>query len=101
MGKGVANPIGMVRSTSTTFAELDLTHGSLLPPAADFRAFQVWAGQMMLDHLGEEAAAKTLFDAIEDVLGNGGSDVLTPDMGGSGSTQILGEALVKSIESSR
>lgn len=72
MGKGIANPIGMV-----------------------------WAGQMMLGHFGEEAAAKTLFDAIEDVLANSSVDVLTPDMGGGkGSTKSLGEALIKSIEKS-
>ena len=52
-GLGVANPIG-----------------------------QIWAGAMMLDHLGHPEAAKSVEQAIETVLQEPG--LQTPDMGGKG-----------------
>ncbi|THH11431.1 hypothetical protein EW145_g658 [Phellinidium pouzarii] len=76
-GKGIANPVGMI-----------------------------WAGQMMLEHFGEKDAAKALLTAIENVLGGakakvqqGGEDVLTPDMGGKGSTEVLGRAIESVLSS--
>ncbi|PWZ02614.1 putative tartrate dehydrogenase [Testicularia cyperi] len=68
-GKGIANPVGMI-----------------------------WAGQMMLLHLGEKEAADTMLKAIDTVLGQSDSSVLTPDMKGSGSTQKLGDAIAQAIE---
>ncbi len=62
-GQGIANPIG-----------------------------QIWCASMMLDHLGEPAAAAAVLGAIEAVLERGG-DILTPDMGGTGSTTALGDAI--------
>src|SRR4029079_2279666 len=56
-GKGIANPIG-----------------------------QIWCASMMLDHLGEPAAAAAVLGAVETVLARGG-DTLTPDMGGTATTQ--------------
>jgi len=77
-GKGVANPVGMI-----------------------------WAGQMMLEHLGEKDAAALMLSAIENILGGakaklqeGGVDVLTPDMGGRGTTESLGNAIENAIRSS-
>ncbi|KAF9054548.1 tartrate dehydrogenase [Panaeolus papilionaceus] len=76
-GKGIANPIGMI-----------------------------WAGQMMLDYLGEKEGAKLVITAIERVLGaakeeqklgGGISELLTPDMHGSGTTERLGSAIEKEI----
>lgn len=63
-GKGIANPVGMI-----------------------------WAGQMMLDHLGEKEAAQVVMKAIENVLGRGEADLLTPDMQGRGNTETLGKAI--------
>lgn len=40
----------------------------------------LWAGALMLEHLGETAAAKALMDAIEAVTATGAG---TPDMGGT------------------
>ncbi|MGD9018407.1 MAG: tartrate dehydrogenase, partial [Desulfobacterales bacterium] len=65
-GKGIANPIG-----------------------------QIWAGAMMLDHLGHSDAAQAIESTIEDVLENG--DVRTPDMGGRASTRQLGETIASLI----
>jgi len=63
-GQGIANPIG-----------------------------QIWSGAMMLDHLGESAAARAIEDAIESVLEN--PALLTPDMGGKATTQDLGKAIAE------
>lgn len=69
-GRGIANPVGMV-----------------------------WAGQMMLKHFGHDEAADLLLRAIENVLGRAEVDVMTPDMGGKGTTQAVGEAIEREIES--
>ena len=64
-GKGIANPIG-----------------------------QIWAGAMMLDHLGCPEAGAAIVSAIERVLVGG---VRTPDMGGKASTVDLGKAIAAEI----
>ncbi|WP_054245769.1 tartrate dehydrogenase [Rhodococcus opacus] len=67
-GKGIANPIG-----------------------------QIWSASMMLDHLGETEAAAAVMTAVEDVLAVGG-DTLTPDIGGTATTQTLGDAIRRQLE---
>ncbi len=62
-GKGIANPLG-----------------------------QIWSASMMLDHLGEPIAAAAIVTAFESVLAEGGSG-LTPDMGGTATTEALGTAI--------
>lgn len=71
-GKGIANPIGMI-----------------------------WAGQMLLQHFGHTQAADTLLTSMEKVLARSQPEVLTADMGGSGSTKILGEAIIREIKAFR
>jgi tartrate dehydrogenase/decarboxylase/D-malate dehydrogenase len=66
-GQGIANPIG-----------------------------QIWSASMMLEHLGASEAAARILHAIESVLQNN-REVLTPDMGGKGTTQTLGDAIVSAI----
>ena len=61
-GRGIANPIG-----------------------------QIWSGAMMLDHLGENAAAVAVERAIEMVLATG--EPRTPDLGGKATTSDLGRAV--------
>ncbi|TAJ74184.1 MAG: tartrate dehydrogenase [Sphingobium sp.] len=61
-GKGIANPVG-----------------------------QIWAGAMMLEHLGESGAAAAVVAAIEHVLGAG--EGLTSDLGGQGSTAQVGRLI--------
>ncbi len=51
----------------------------------------IWAGAMMLDHLGHTDAAALLMDAIEGVTQEG--RVLTPDLGGTATTVEVGEAI--------
>ena len=69
-GKGIANPIG-----------------------------QIWSGAMMLEHLGHKEASDTIVAAFEAVLAEGDSNMLTPDVGGSGTTESLGRAIAARLES--
>jgi tartrate dehydrogenase/decarboxylase/D-malate dehydrogenase len=64
-GKGIANPIG-----------------------------QIWAGAMMLDHLGHPEAGASVMAAIETVLASG---LRTPDMGGQASTTDMGKAIADAV----
>jgi len=66
MGKGIANPVA-------TF----------------------WTGAMMLEHLGEPAAAKALMAAVERVCTDG---VFTADLGGSADTEAVTRAVIAAIE---
>lgn len=67
-GRSIANPVGMI-----------------------------WAGQMLLLHLGEEEAAADILSAMERVLGRADPSVTTPDIGGNAKTQDLGTAIEKAI----
>lgn len=67
-GKGIANPIG-----------------------------QIWSGAMMLEHLGYKDAGDAIVTAIENVLSEGDSQVLTRDVGGQGTTESLGKAISDAI----
>ncbi len=64
-GRGIANPIG-----------------------------QIWSGAMMLDHLGQPAAAAAVVRAVETVVAEGPR---TPDMGGTATTRDIGEAVEAAI----
>jgi tartrate dehydrogenase/decarboxylase/D-malate dehydrogenase len=65
-GKGIANPIGAI-----------------------------WAGAMMLDHLGHRDVHDRILAAVERVVGGG--KIRTPDLGGKASTQELAGAIVGEI----
>ncbi|MGO3056669.1 tartrate dehydrogenase [Halomonas sp. AOP43-A1-21] len=67
-GKGIANPIG-----------------------------QIWSGAMMLEHLGYKEAADAMVTAIENVLSESDSQVVTRDVGGQGTTESLGRAIADTI----
>ena len=55
----------------------------------------IWAGAMMLQHLGHQSAHDTIMTAIEDTLRDNAN--LTPDMGGKASTEELGKAIESAI----
>lgn len=57
----------------------------------------LWTAQMMLDHLGEHAAAKVLMDAIEHNIKAG--KVRTKDLGGTASTQEVTTDIINIISS--
>ena len=64
-GKGIANPIG-----------------------------QIWAGAMMLEHLGQSAAAAGISKAIEQTLLEGPR---TRDLGGTANTRDVGRAIASAL----
>ncbi len=68
-GKGIANPIG-----------------------------QIWAGAMMLEHLGHPQAAAAIVEAIEAVLADPSSR--TGDLGGTANTITCGRAVAEALSSS-
>ena len=51
---------------------------------------QIWSGAMMLEHLGHADAARAIERAIEAAL--------TPDMGGSATTEALGARIATAVE---
>src|SRR5690349_16806644 len=55
----------------------------------------IWAGALMLDHLGESKAHDTIVAAITKVLSSG--DTKTPDMGGKASTREMAKAIEGAI----
>jgi tartrate dehydrogenase/decarboxylase/D-malate dehydrogenase len=55
----------------------------------------IWAGAMMLDHLGEQAAHDRIVASIERVLSNGGPR--TPDLGGRATTREVADAIASSL----
>ena len=65
-GRGIANPIGAI-----------------------------WAGAMLLDHLGYSAIHDRIITAIERVLGDGGPR--TPDLGGTANTKEVTAAIVAAL----
>ena len=65
-GKGIANPIGAI-----------------------------WAGAMMLDHLGHRDVHDRILGAVERVVASGKNR--TPDLGGQATTKQLADAVVKEI----
>ena len=65
-GKGIANPVG-----------------------------QIWAGAMMLDHLGHPEAAASIVAAIERVLAE--PELRTADLGGKADTATCGKAIADAL----
>ena len=65
-GKGIANPVGAI-----------------------------WAGALMLDHLGLTSAHDAIVGAIEHVLATGGPR--TPDLGGTSNTRGVTDAILKEL----
>lgn len=55
---------------------------------------QIWSGAMMLEHLGYAEAGAAILKAIEGVLLDGPR---TPDIGGSASTEDVGQAITNAI----
>ncbi|GLQ74376.1 tartrate dehydrogenase [Vibrio penaeicida] len=58
----------------------------------------IWAGAMMLDHLGLKSAHDNILSAMEDVIKE--ARYLTRDMGGDATTQQLGDAIVNAMKKS-
>ncbi|MBO8141464.1 MAG: tartrate dehydrogenase [Firmicutes bacterium] len=59
----------------------------------------IWAGQMMLEFLGEEEAARGVMEALEAVAAEG--RVRTPDIGGTSTTDEVAAAVAEKVAQSR
>ena len=68
----------------------DIAHQGIANPMAT-----IWAGAMMLEHLGEEAAAKAVMTALETVTET--TQVATPDMGGTADTATVTAAVIGAL----
>lgn len=55
---------------------------------------QIWTAKMMLDHLGEIESGNRLMQAIEATIA---SDVKTPDLGGTATTEEVTEAVINHL----
>ncbi len=74
------------------------THGSAPDIAGQGIAnpmAQILTGAMMLRHLGEEAAASDVDQAVLRLLERG--EILTPDLGGSSTTESVGDAVAELV----
>jgi tartrate dehydrogenase/decarboxylase/D-malate dehydrogenase len=67
----------------------DITGKGIANPVASF-----WTGAMMLEHLGEKAAADLLMRSVEQVCAAG---VLTPDLGGKATTAEVTRAVCDAV----
>ena len=69
----------------------DITGKGIANPVGSF-----WTAVMMLEHLGETAAAARLMKAVERVTAD--PSLHTPDLGGQATTKQVTEAVVRAIE---
>src|SRR6201994_2025875 len=67
----------------------DITGKGIANPVATF-----WTAAMMLEHLGEKAAADLLMRAVEQVCAAG---ILSPDLGGTATTKEVTAAVVDAV----
>jgi tartrate dehydrogenase/decarboxylase/D-malate dehydrogenase len=67
----------------------DITGKGIANPVATF-----WTASQMLDHLGEAKASERLMRAVEKVCAAG---VLTPDVGGTATTQEVTDAVCEAV----
>jgi len=58
----------------------------------------IWAGSLLLDHLGEHKAAAAVVSAIEKSIKDG---IVTKDMGGSAGTAKVGSYIAESVKKGR
>jgi tartrate dehydrogenase/decarboxylase/D-malate dehydrogenase len=74
------------------------THGSAPDIAGQGLAnpmAQILTGAMMVRHLGDEAAAAAIEESVKQVLEVG--ELLTPDLGGSASTEAVGDTIANNL----
>src|SRR4030095_7396073 len=99
LGPAIAGSIGLapggnINPEKTFPSMFEAVHGSR--PAISARAVanpfaQIWAGAMMLEHLGHQQAAHAIVVAIEQVVEAG--KTLTRDLGGRATTEELNDAV--------
>jgi tartrate dehydrogenase/decarboxylase/D-malate dehydrogenase len=94
---GIA-PSGNINPERTTPSMFEPIHGSAPDIAGNGIANPIgaiWAGAMMLDHLGERAAHDRIVSAIGRVFAEG--RIKTPDLGGTATTTQVGAAITQAV----
>jgi isocitrate dehydrogenase (NAD+) len=101
LAAGLVGGLGVVPGANLgdTHALFESVHGS----APDIKGKNIanptaiiLAAVMMLEHISEAAAARRIYSSLEKVLTRG--EVLTPDLGGAGTTKKFADAIIKEIE---
>jgi len=95
-------PGGNINPDRTTPSMFEPIHGSAPDIAGKGIAnpiAAIWAGAMMLDHLGERAAYDRILKAIELVLAEG--SVKTPDLGGRATTADMSRAITAAMNATQ
>ena len=103
IGAGIQGGMGMaasanIRPDRSQPGLFEPVHGSAPDIAGTGKANPVgavWAGAMMLDHLGEKAASSAIMKAVEEVLAK--TSVRTPDLGGTATTGEVGQELERAV----
>ena len=70
--------------------ETGLSNPNIANPVA-----AIWTASMMLEHLGEPAAAQRLMRAVEAVTARG--EVMSPDLGGTATTEQVTDAVIAAL----
>ena len=94
-GIGLA-PAGNIGEVSSVFEPCggsapDIAGKGIVNPIA-----ALLSAKLMLEHLGEQEAGDRMQTAIEQVIDRG--ETLTPDMGGTSSTEEIGEAIIGELK---
>ncbi|ALS79427.1 tartrate dehydrogenase [Planococcus kocurii] len=96
-GLGVS-PSGNINPERNFPSMFEAIHGSA-PDIAGKRIAnpiaQIWSAALMLDHLGRADLSAAIVSAIEQVIQEG--KVLTPDLGGTATTQQVGSAIAEKV----
>jgi tartrate dehydrogenase/decarboxylase/D-malate dehydrogenase len=103
IGAAIQGGMGMAASANITPDRskpglFEPVHGSAPDIAGTGRANPVgavWAGALMLEHLGEPAASTAVMTALAEVLGT--TRVRTPDLGGTATTREVGQELERAL----
>lgn len=100
MCAGLVGGLGMVPGANigTKYALFEAVHGTAPDIAGQGVANPlalILSAELMLKHVGEQAAAERLRSGVERVLSDG--SVLTGDLGGSATTEELTEALLEAL----
>ncbi|MCH4826186.1 MAG: tartrate dehydrogenase [Planococcus sp. (in: firmicutes)] len=96
-GLGVS-PSGNINPEGNFPSMFEAIHGSAPDIAGKGIAnpiAQIWSAALMLNHLGREDLSTAIVDAIEQVIQEG--KVLTPDLGGTSTTQQVGSAIAEKV----
>lgn len=102
LAAGLVGGLGLVPGANIgkEAAIFEAVHGTAPDIAGQNKAnpiAMILSSAMMLDYLGEVKAAEAIRTAVEAVLSEGLKTVLTPDLGGSGSTDSMAEAIGQKV----